>query len=167
MKRMKDDFSDIIEKKRIKAVYQPIVSLRDGKVIGYEALSRIINPKEITDTEELFVLAGMYGKIWELEQLCRIKILEKYSKFKDVKNTKIFLNVNPRVIHEKNFHAGFTKGTLKKYGISLESVVYEITERNSTDDLKGFKDAIKHYKDQGYTIAIDDAGSCYSGLNLI
>ena len=100
MKRMKDDFSDIIEKKRIKAVYQPIVSLRDGKVIGYEALSRIINPKEITDTEELFVLAGMYGKIWELEQLCRIKILEKYSKFKDVKNTKIFLNVNPRVIHE-------------------------------------------------------------------
>lgn len=167
MKRMKDDFSDIIEKKRIKAVYQPIVSLRDGKVIGYEALSRIINPKEITDTEELFVLAGMYGKIWELEQLCRIKILEKYSKFKDVKNTKIFLNVNPRVIHENDFHAGFTKGTLKKYGISLESVVYEITERNSTDDLKGFKDAIKHYKDQGYTIAIDDAGSCYSGLNLI
>lgn len=167
MKRMREDFADIVKNQRIKAVYQPIVSLRDGKVIGYEALSRIVDPKEITDTEELFVLAGMYGKIWELEQLCRIKILENYSKFKNANNTKIFLNVNPRVIYEKDFHAGFTKGTLDKYGISLENVIYEVTERNSTDNLKGFKEVIKHYKDQGYKIAIDDAGSCYSGLNLI
>ncbi len=33
--------------------------------------------------------------------------------------------------------------------------------------MPGFKDTIRHYKSQGYKIAIDDAGSCYSGLNLI
>ncbi len=33
--------------------------------------------------------------------------------------------------------------------------------------MKGFKDTIRHYKLQGYNIAVDDAGSCYSGLNLI
>ncbi|MDD6512668.1 type I restriction-modification enzyme R subunit C-terminal domain-containing protein, partial [Sharpea azabuensis] len=34
-------------------------------------------------------------------------------------------------------------------------------------DMNGFKETVRHYKSQGYTIAIDDAGSCYSGLNLI
>lgn len=33
--------------------------------------------------------------------------------------------------------------------------------------MKEFKDTIRHYKSQGYNIAVDDAGSCYSGLNLI
>ena len=41
MKLIKEDFMDILEKGRIKPVFQPIVSLRTGKSIGYEALSRI------------------------------------------------------------------------------------------------------------------------------
>jgi EAL domain-containing protein (putative c-di-GMP-specific phosphodiesterase class I) len=35
------------------------------------------------------------------------------------------------------------------------------------NDIKGFKDSIQHYKNQGFQIAIDDAGSGYAGLNLI
>lgn len=167
MKSLKEEFLDILEKQRIKPVFQPIVSLTDGKVIGYEALSRVINPKEISSSEELFTLAGIYGKIWELERLCRMKILEKYDSFKVKDDKKLFINVNPMVIHDNDFHTGFTKGTLSKYGIRLENVVYEITERNASDDIKSFKDTIRHYKDQGYTIAVDDAGTCYSGLNLI
>ena len=167
MKRIKDDFEDILKKQRIRPVFQPIVSLMDGNVIGYEALSRIIDPKEIGSSEELFTLAGIYGKVWELEQLCRIRILEKYHSFGGKDNKKLFINVNPMVIHDKNFHAGFTKETLSKYDINLSDVVYEVTERNAIDDVKGFKDTIRHYKNQGYTIAVDDAGSCYSGLNLI
>ena len=167
MKSIKDDFTDILESQRIKPVFQPIVSLLDGAIIGYEALSRVTEPKEIVSSEELFTLAGIYGKVWELEQLCRVKILEKYHSFEIPNHIKLFINVNPMVIHDSNFHAGFTKGTLSKYGIHLEDVVYEVTERNAADDIKGFKDTIRHYKSQGYTIAVDDAGSCYSGLNLI
>ena len=74
MKLLKDDFNDILKNQRIKPVFQPIVSLADGNIIGYEALSRIVKPKEIQKSEELFFLAGLYGKIWELEQLCRSKI---------------------------------------------------------------------------------------------
>ncbi|NTW91394.1 MAG: GGDEF domain-containing protein, partial [Erysipelotrichaceae bacterium] len=46
-------------------------------------------------------------------------------------------------------------------------IIFEITERNVINDIKGFKDSITHYKNQGFQIAIDDAGSGYAGLNLI
>jgi len=34
-------------------------------------------------------------------------------------------------------------------------------------DINSFKSTISYYKSQDYSIAIDDAGSGYSGLNLI
>ena len=167
MRTLKSDFMDMLESQRIKPVFQPIVCLKTGEIIGYEALSRIIEPKEISCSEELFHLAGIYGKVWELEQLCRGKILEKYHSFHSTENKKLFLNVNPKVIHDKGFRAGFTSEYLKQYGLNLRNIVFEVTERDAVDDVKGFKDTIRHYKSQGYNIAVDDAGSCYSGLNLI
>lgn len=167
MRTLKLEFMDILEHRRIKPVFQPIVCLKTGEIIGYEALSRITEPKEINCSEELFNLAGIYGKVWEMEQLCRGKILEKYYDFDNIENKKLFLNVSPMVIHDKEFRAGFTSEYVKQYGLDLKNIVFEVTERNAADDVKGFKDTIRHYKSQGYNIAVDDAGSCYSGLNLI
>lgn len=168
MKLLKEDFNDILKKHRIKPFFQPIVSLFDGKIIGYEALSRIVKPEEIKSSEELFYLAGLYGKIWELEQLCRSKILEKYHLFhSENDNRKLFLNVNPMVIHDRQFHIGFTSQYLKQYKLNPDNIIFEVTEKSAVQDMRGFKDTIRHYKSQGYKIAIDDAGSCYSGLNLI
>lgn len=167
MRTLKKDFMDILEKQRIKPVFQPIVNLKTGETIGYEALSRIVKPEEIANTEELFHLAGVYGKVWELEQICRGKILEKYHSNKKSNDNKLFINVNPMVIHDREFRSGFTSSYLKQYELNQNEIVFEVTERNSIDDLAGFKDTIRHYKQQGYTIAVDDAGSCYSGLNLI
>ncbi len=168
MGTLKEDFYNILEKQRIEPVFQPIVSLKDGKIIGYEALSRIKEPRGIKIPEELFHLAEIYGKIWELEQLCRSKILERYHVLcSQNDNKKLFLNVNPMVIHDKEFYSGFTNQYLQKYKLNPSNFVFEITERSAVDDMPGFKDTIRHYKTQGYQIAIDDAGSCYSGLNLI
>lgn len=168
MESIKEDFMDILENQRIKPVFQPIISLKTGETIGYEALSRIINPKMIRSSEELFRLAGLYGKIWELEQLSRRKIIEKYHHFfSQENNQKLFLNVSPMVIHDQEFHSGFTKEYLTQYHFNPDNIIFEVTEKNAVDDMNGFKETVRHYKSQGYTIAIDDAGSCYSGLNLI
>ena len=99
--------------------------------------------------------------------MCRSRILEKYYSFQVKENKKLFLNVNPMVIHDKDFQTGFTSAYLKQYGLKLSDIVFEVTEKSAIDDVKGFKDTIRHYKAQGYNIAVDDAGSCYSGLNLI
>lgn len=70
--------NDIIEYDRIKTVFQPIISLRDGILLGYECFARIAGKgesafKSITD---LFDAACRYGRLWDLEILCRTKALE-------------------------------------------------------------------------------------------
>jgi diguanylate cyclase (GGDEF) domain len=158
----------IIDGQYVKTVFQPIVSLRDGSVFGHEALSRITCECTIKTPEELFQLAGEGSRLWDLEQLCRTTALHTaYHKMEPPYDKKLFLNVNPNIMHDTKFKQGFTREYLEQYGITPESIIFEITERNAIADMDGFQGTISHYKEQHYQIAVDDAGAGYSGLNLI
>lgn len=163
-----EELQDIIHRERIRSVFQPIISLSDGRVLGHEALSRITGESMITNAEMLFQVANTYNRLWELEFICRIKSLEAaYVQLKPPYDRKLFINVNPQIMHDINFKNGFTKEYLKHYDIVPDNIVFEITERNAIQDMDSFKRAVDHYKNQEYHIAIDDAGAGYSGLNLI
>lgn len=164
-KGMGDKFMDVLENGEIRTFFQPIISLIDGSILGLEALSRGPKSTALENPGILFDLARVYGKLWELEFLCRIKALEKASK--DNHDHYIFINVDPDIINDEKFRKGFTKEFLKKFDINPENIVFEITEKNSVADITSFKRLIENYKDQGYKIAIDDTGSGYSGLKLI
>ena len=164
----KKSLDNIIENKLIKTVFQPIISLKDSVVLGYEALSRITCDSEFENPESLFIAAKEYNRLWDLELVCRTKSFEAAHKFMiPPYNKKLFMNVNPNTMHDENFKKGFTKDFLQQYKITPNNVIFEITERNVIDDMLGFKSTISHYKSQDYEIAIDDAGAGYSGLNLI
>lgn len=162
---LQNQLVQIIEQSNIRTVFQPIVSLRDGSVLGYEALSRGPVSTPLQNPDALFGVATECGKLWELEQLCRTKALE--SAYRCGSDIKLFLNVNPYVIHDEKFKQGFTKEYLKHFAINPENIFFEITEKSAVADLDGFKKTIEHYKKQNYRIAIDDAGAGYSGLNMI
>lgn len=165
---MEQELDKIIKNQYIRTVFQPIISLRDGNILGHEALSRIDCESKICDTEQLFQLASKYNRLWDLELVCRKKSLEMaFHYMKPPYDKKLFINVNPLVIHDKKFKEGFTKEYLNTYRISPENIVFEITERNAVKDMESFQRVIEHYKEQRYEIAIDDAGAGYSGLNLI
>ncbi len=158
-------FMEILRNGEIATVFQPIISLKDGTLIGYEALSRGPGKSVFENPENLFDFARIHGKLWELEFLCRIKALENISKTN--RDFNIFLNVDPDIIHDEKFKKGFTKEFLDKFDIKPENVVFEITEKSSIKDPESFKRVIENYKEQGYKIAIDDMGSGYSGLKLL
>lgn len=165
---IKKELEYIIEQEQIKSVFQPIISLRDGEVMGHEALSRILCQSVIPSTEELFQLAGEHNCLWDLELLCRVKSMEAaYILMKPPYDKKLFINVNPKIMHDIKFKNGFTKEYLKKFDITPENIIFEITERDAIKDMKSFQNVVEHYKSQQYQIAIDDAGAGYSGLNLI
>src|ERR1700759_1853886 len=52
----------------VQAAFQPIVDLRDGSVIGYEALAR---PRDGSSPEQLFALAPRQGRLAEVDRACR------------------------------------------------------------------------------------------------
>lgn len=132
----------ILDDKAIQTVFQPIVSLRDGAVLGYEALSRGPVNTPLQNPDALFAVALESGKIWELEQVCRTRALE--NAYRSAAGIKLFLNVNPSVIHDEKFKRGFTREYLDSFHIDPESISFEITEKSAVTDPQGFKKTIDH-----------------------
>jgi EAL domain-containing protein (putative c-di-GMP-specific phosphodiesterase class I) len=159
---------DIIRNKKIQTYFQPIISLRDGGVLGHEALSRITRNSAIQNTEALFDAAEKYNHQWDLDLLCTTTALQAAFEFMvPPYSNKLFINVCPNIINDAAYRQGFTKSYLAKYGIPTDNLVFEITERYVIKDLNGFLDTVNNYKNQNFKIAIDDAGAGYSGMSLI
>lgn len=155
----------VLEGKNINAVFQPIVSLADASIIGYEALSRGPRGTELERPDVLFEAAKKMNKLWELELLCRMAALERAKCMPPDK--MLFLNVDPKVIHDERFQRGLTREMLDKYHIDPTGIIFEITEKTSIEDYRSFRRVLDHYTGQGYKIAIDDTGSGYSGLRML
>jgi len=149
----------------IRSVFQPIISLTDGIVIGYEALSRGPQNSCMQNPEVLLDIAKECDKLWELEELFRSRALENI--YNSKLNVKIFLNIDPLIIDTLKFKNSFTREYLKKYHLDCENIIFEITERDMIKNMNSFKETIEYCKSQNYQIAIDDAGSGNSGLNRI
>ncbi len=166
--REKEALDRIIDERQIKSVFQPIISLKDGSVLGHEVLSRMTEKSTIDHIEELFEAAARFNRLWDLELLCRTKALEAAYQFMIPPYSKLlFINVNPNTMHDEKFKKGFTKEFLMQFQIKPQNVIFEITEKNMITDMDGFLATIEHYRSQEYKIAVDDAGAGYSGLNLI
>lgn len=155
----------IISNKYLSSVYQPIVSLRDGNVHAYEALSRILYTDAAINIAQLFEGAAEIGYLWELEKICRTNALK--NAIDKPNGVKLFINVDGNVLRDSKFQKGFTKEKLKKYFLDTKDIVFEITERSDFDDHELLRNIMNHYKEQGYEVALDDLGSGYSGLNRL
>lgn len=160
-----NELETILETENIITVFQPIVSLKDGSIIGYEALSRGPEDSPLNLPKQLFDTAAKFNKLWDLEKLCRIKAIQRASYID--KNKFLFINVDPHILNDEKFIKGFTKEFLYKHNMSPETIIFEITERTSIEDYKSFRKALDNYLEEGYKIAIDDTGAGYSGLKTI
>lgn len=156
---------NIIQDEAITAYYQPIVSLHNGEIFGYEALSRGPENTEFFSPIALIEAAETHDCLWELEMLFRRKAIEK-SVMLHPRHT-LFLNVDPNVIRDPAYKSGFTKSYLEQYHIQPSKIIFEITERTAIKDFSTFNTITKHYRDQSYMLAIDDVGSGYSNLRSI
>ena len=165
MKYNEPSIHDIIEQELITTLYQPIISLINGEIIGYEALSRGPKDTALYSPVALIQKAEEISRIWELEMIFRKRAIEKAIHIPSCK--LLFINVDPNIMLDANYEKGMTKSYLEKYKINVRDIVFEITERSAIEDYPSFKKIINHYRSQEYNIAIDDVGSGYSGLKSI
>ena len=151
----------IINDGLITPFYQPIYSLCDFNVLGYEALSRGPEESTLRMPDVLFNVGKRYGRLFELEHLCRKAAISDAP----IRNQQLlFVNINPQTLNDPIYVKGRTKEWAKANGINSTQIVFEITEHEAISDYGTFRKSIDHYRDQGYLIAIDDTGSGYSGL---
>jgi len=156
---------NIINKKQIRNVYQPIVSLRTGDIKGYESLARGPEGTIYEFPLQLFAAADKYKCLLEMEDLCNSLAIA--NAVNGLGKNYLFLNINPIVLNSVNYHRGHIQEILRKNGIDFSNVVLELTERNQVENYANLREALRYYRNQGFLIAIDDAGAGYSSLQAI
>jgi diguanylate cyclase (GGDEF)-like protein len=151
----------------VRAAYQPIVNLLTGVTMAHEVLCRHCELPE-DGFGALIDKAHERGATWEVEAACREQSLASIARLpQPMRDGRYFLNVSPGTLRDPRFRDSFNPRVLAQYGLDLQNLVIEITEKESISDYENFEAAIQHYIARGFKVALDDFGSGHSGLTTL
>ena len=155
---------EIVQNTEVWTAFQPIVSIQDGRRMGFEGLSRGPRGTELEPPLALFARALRYGITEELERSCRRRLFADWHAF--AQEGRLFVNTVPATVRDTSFMG---RGVIDYLGAGLQpsGVTLEITERHVIDNLNLYREAMHAFTDVGFTFAIDDVGAGYSGLETV
>lgn len=157
-----ESLDDILQNATLTPMFQPIISTRENKIYGYEALIRGPSNSPLHSPINLFDAASRHGRLAELDLLCREVAIKKFGEFQ--LDATLFINTIPEVLLQQDYQHGLTLDFIQRAGLSADKVVIELTEQYPIDDYDLMRKATEHYREMGFSIAIDDLGAGYSGL---
>lgn len=156
---MHDKLIKLIDEKLIDYAYQPIVDIKTGEILGYEALMR---PLIIEYKSPLKVIeeAKKYNKLYDIEILTLFFSTDKFVKSKS--NKKLFINsISSQILSDKLFDKYLTD-----YKDCLSNIVIEMTEEDFGEtDIMTKKISIIRNNNMQY--AIDDYGTGFNSIGMI
>jgi EAL domain-containing protein (putative c-di-GMP-specific phosphodiesterase class I) len=136
-------------------VYQPLVDLERGVVVGYEALIRFARLPGVTP-DTWFAAARRHGCEAELEAAALATTLARRPDLPP--DTFLSVNVGPTALA-----SDAVADQLDRLG-DLRGLVIEMTEQTPIDSYGALAGQLDRYRDRGALVAIDDAGAGYAGL---
>jgi len=152
----------VLGAKQLKPAFQPVCHLPDGAVLGYEALIRGPRGSPLEQPNALFAVANENEMGVELETLCLDTIFAKLPR--SVASSRLFVNASARLLRHPVF---LDERNLNALNRGHTDIVIEISEKEMVGDYSSFRDILAIVRKAKLKIAIDDAGSGYSGLEAI
>ena len=140
----------------IRLVAQPLVDLARCEVAGYEVLARF--PESGLPPYQVFAQATEAGFGADIEAMVIRSALEL--KCSLPKNVFISINVDPH-----HLRSPVVRDVLHE--IDLTKIVFELTEHRHFGDLNDLLFVLANLRRRGATVAVDDAGSGYAGLQQL
>ncbi|MBX6377591.1 MAG: EAL domain-containing protein, partial [Clostridia bacterium] len=154
------NFEPILRGGRLRLAQQPIVDLRTGEVVGYEALIRGPSGSPWEKPGPLFAAATRAGAFEQLEAHCREVVLA-YG-WKGLKpSQRLFMNVSLR----NPLHNLVER--LEQRGLDPALLVLEISEATIFDDPRRIAEELQLCREAGIGIALDDVGRGFTGLPVL
>ncbi|HVZ80342.1 MAG TPA: EAL domain-containing protein [bacterium] len=167
------DFSDLdlktlLDRESVEVHFQPIFSIREKKVIGFEGLSRGVHPRsgKLISPLQLLKAARETGVVLELDRLFRKKILETFKQCCPAPHDLLLsLNFETSIIDKE-------VGTLhlihlcRQLGLEPSNIIIEILESKVRSD-EGLARFVHIHREHGFLIALDDVGKGHSNFDRI
>jgi diguanylate cyclase (GGDEF)-like protein len=150
------EITDLLVPGAIVPVFQPVVRLSDGHVIGYEALARTPGAAVERSPKEWFLLADAVGLRVDLELACWTAIAAAGPPPDDV---LLFVNTSPVTLVDRRLEA------LRRE--LPDRLVLELTEQDAVSDYELLRTRLQAWSNDGVRLAIDDTGAGYSSLQHV
>ena len=156
---------DIVRARNLTPVYQPIVDLRDGSVLGFEGLIRPGASSPFANPGQLFAAAAAAGRTVELDLACFEVVAAGSTAIGP--DQVVTINLSPQTLEVQDFSASWLLEILARYQISPGRVIVELTEREVITDLDLLRRNVAALQHAGVRLAADDVGAGNAGLRLL
>jgi len=160
-----------LERDELTLDYQPIVSLRTGRIAGFEALLRWLHPSRgMVSPLEFISVAEETGLIipmgqWVLNQACR-QTREWQKRYPQKPPLHISVNLSPKQFMQRDLIDQISLA-LDSGGLSPASLKVEITEGMVMQNVESTMQMLGQLQALGIAISLDDFGTGYSSLSYL
>jgi diguanylate cyclase (GGDEF)-like protein/PAS domain S-box-containing protein len=160
-----------IEKEELDVFYQPVVDVKIGRIVWFEALVRWKHAERgLLPPSEFVPLADETGQIIQLDRLVMRKaaaqLVEWQKEFVTDPPIGVSVNISGKHITQPDF-VEYIVETLEQTGLNPASLNLEITENAVMGNFEIILDVLDRLKAHGIQVQIDDFGVGYSSLNYL
>jgi diguanylate cyclase (GGDEF)-like protein len=162
---MSSAVADVVARGQLRPMYQPIVELGSGRVIGVEGLIRPVPPAPFRGPAELFAAASASGRLSALDLACVETIVAGATQLPA--DQFLSLNLSPPTIEAPEFSAATLLGILARHGFPPSRLIVELTEKQDIYDVERVRTRLDTCRRAGVRFAADDIGAGNAGLRLL
>jgi diguanylate cyclase (GGDEF)-like protein len=155
----------VIAERRLQAVYQPIVAIPDGGVIGVEGLIRPVAPAPFATPAQLFAAAEAGGHVTKLDLACIDTIVAGARGLPP--DQFLSINLAPSTLEASEFSSGALLAIFARHELAPDRVIIELTEHQPLNDLERARARMSACRRAGIRFAADDIGAGNAGLRLL
>ena len=169
--QLENDLRQALDRHELVVHYQPIASLKQGKLTGFEVLLRwrhpergLILPNEFIPVAEDTGLIIPIGR-WVIQEACG-QLQTWQAKFPTMAPLKINVNLSSKQIRDTQFIQWLDQ-TLTATGIASDCLELEITESTLLDNAEAATHLFSQVRSRNVQLSIDDFGTGYSSLSYL
>jgi len=168
--RLETELRQALERGEFRVHYQPIVSLEDESIVGFEALSRWQRPAGLVPPGEFIAVADETGIILPLNRALLRESCQQlkhwHLEFPSQPSLRMSVNVTPKQFAQADLAAQI-EAVLRETGLAAHALDVEITENIAMADADRSASVLAELKALGVHLSIDDFGTGFSSLSRL
>ncbi|PZV06967.1 MAG: GGDEF domain-containing response regulator [Leptolyngbya sp.] len=160
-----------LERQEFLLVYQPIFSLSQGHLVGFEALVRWQHPSlGLVSPADFIPLAEETGLVvaldkWGLQTACK-QMRQWQDRWPSLPALTMSVNLSSRHFSQPNL-AQHVQAHLDAAGVTADRLKLEITESTLIENMALANSVLAELQQFGVQVSLDDFGTGYSSLNYL
>lgn len=169
--RIEDGLRRAIAEDELRLFVQPEIDLRDGRVIGVEALVRWQHPTDGLLAPAVFLpdaeAAGLMTALGDWVLDAAIDLAEQWRELRDGAPMRVWVNLAAQQLADGEHLRERMNAALRDGRITPRCIGFEVTESSLLEDLPAATGALMSLRQLGFEIALDDFGTGYSSLSYL